>query len=309
MTTTRLALTGAGCLVVAAVAWMLLRPADSAQSVSRSAPSKTSAMPAAAVTGKATEPRALLSAGVATQSTHAQTAKATFETSRDCYFAQNHVYAVNSVIHACQSLPQIPETESQRAACSSNIERSRAEIRELSDALDACPEGTGSARSFYEATKAAAAQGDAEAQACYVQSLYQSNGVDLTYSQQDIDDYRRDAPRYIASGLSRGDWRIVALLARGGHGDQYNLLELITRDDVYTQYVMNRLLQLGADVAYATQLDRSIQAIYLAPRMTQGPPLTQEQIARGSKEALDLFHRSFDRQALLQGPPMICARK
>lgn len=240
---------------------------------------------------------------------NARDAKATFEASRDCYFAQNRVYAAKSVIHACQSLPQIPETESQRAACSSNIETSHTEIRELSDAVEACPKGTAAARVFYEATKTAAAQGDTEAQACYVRSLYQSDGVELTYSQQDIDDYRRDAPRYIASGLSRGDWRIVALLARGGHDDQYSPLSLVTKDDIYTQYVMNRLLQLGADGAYAGELDRLIQASYLTPRMTQGPLLTQEQIARGNRDALDLFQKSFDRQALLHGPPDICAQR
>lgn len=237
-----------------------------------------------------------------------QTIKATFETSRDCYFAQNHVYAARSVIHACESLPRTPETESQSAACSINIEISRSELRELTNAAATCPKDTDSARLLYEASKAAAAKGDADAQACYVQSFFQSNGVQLSFRQQDIDDYRRDAPRYIADGLSHGDWRIVALLARGGHDDSTGLLPLITKDDMYTQYVMNRLLQLGADGAYARQLAASIHASYLMPRITQGPALTQEQIVRGDKEALDLFHGSFDRQALLKGPPTACAQ-
>ncbi len=236
----------------------------------------------------------------------AQAIKATFEASRDCYFLRNNAFAAKSIINACLTLPQTPETEGRRAACANSIEMNRARTDKLSEAAEACPKETATAKFFYEATKAAAAQGDTDAQACYVQSLYQSEGVDLTYSQQDIDDYLRDAPNYIAHGLSRGDWRIVALLARGGHGDQYNPLELVTKNDIYTQYVMNRLLQLGADSTYANQLNGLIQAIYLAPRLMQGPPLTQEQIARGNKDALALFHRSFDHQALLQDTPVVC---
>lgn len=295
----------AGSLVVAGAAWMFWKPTASTLSAPSIAAPTSHALPAQ--TSKAAELRTVPpNRGATTPPVDAQAIKATFEASRDCYFVRNHAYAAKSVINACLTLPETPETATQRAACSNSIEMNRASFDKLFDAAEACPRETATAKFFYEATKAAAAQGNTDAQACYVQSLYQSEGVGLIYSQQDIDDYRRDAPGYIAGGLSRGDWRIVALLARGGHGDEYSPLGLVTKDDIYTQYVMNRLLQLGADGAYAAQQDRLIEASYLAPRLTQGPALTEEQIARGNKDALDLFHRSFDRQAPLKDTPIAC---
>lgn len=304
MNATRLAVVCAGGLAIVG-AWMLWHPGGSARGIAAYAPTTATAP---TIAQKEADSAAPPGANIATRSSEAQAAKAAYEASRDCYFAKSQIDAAMSVINACQAMPQVALTESQRATCSRNIEQSRATIHELSAAAGTCPKGMASARSFYEATKAAAAQGDADAQACYVQSFFQSNGAHLTYHEQDIDDYRRAAPQYIANGLSHGDWRMVALLARGGHDESTGLLPLITRDDLYTQYVMNRLLQLGADGAYARQLSASIEASYLMPRTTQGPALTHEQIARGNKDALDLFHRSFDHQGLLKGPPSICIR-
>ncbi|MFC5437307.1 hypothetical protein ACFPME_12115 [Rhodanobacter umsongensis] len=310
MNTKRFSVLLVGVAAVSATAWLYVSPFSSAHDNSRSAqaiaPAPVPAPSAAASAPSPSPPTVFATSNASHPGTPAATM--TFDTSRDCYFAKNRLDGARSVIKACQSLPQIPQTESQRAECSNSIARSEVTIRELTDTVAACPADTASAMHFYEATKLAAAQGNADAQACYVQSLFQSNGVQLTYPQREIDDYRRDAPRYISDGLARGDWRMVSLLARGGH-DGDGLLPLIAGNDVYREYVMNRLLQLGADGEYAHQLEASIRFHYLSPSTTQAPPLTQEQIARGNQEATALFHKSFDRQPLLNGPPSVCAQR
>lgn len=230
-----------------------------------------------------------------------------FEQSRRCYFAHNKAAALKSAIQSCRSLPQNGSDLAQVASCSANLEKNESALQDMNQDLAECPSDVASASHFYKATKAAASQGDADAQACYVQFLFQSNGTALTYSQQEIDDYRRDAPRYISDGLVRGDWRIVSLLARGGHDDNYSPLPLVTKDNVYTQYVMNRLLQLGAEEAYAQDLERSIWMSYLSPGITTPPPLTQQQIAEGIGEAQAIYHKSFAHKPLLKKPPIACS--
>jgi len=214
---------------------------------------------------------------------------------------------MKSVIRSCKDLARLPYAQAQFASCSADLDKNESTLRELKHDLDGCTGDESTATHYYEATKVAAAQGNADAQACYVQSVFQSNGTPLTYSRQDIDNYRRDAPRYISDGLARGDWRIVSLLARGGHDDGSSILPLVTKDNVYTQYVMNRLLQLGAEGTYAQYLERSIRMSYLSPGITTPPPLTQQQVVEGITEAQSLYHKSFDRKPLLEKEPIACS--
>jgi hypothetical protein len=128
----------------------------------------------------------------------------------------------------------------------------------------------------------------------------------MPYTQEDLAEYRRVAPSYIAAGLAQGDWRIVSLLARHGPSDGYSPLKLVTKDDPYQAYVMNRLLQLGADGAYAKSLELRIQGAFLSPGLNRGPLLSPNQAAQGAKEARELFHRAFDHQSLLSADPIPC---
>lgn len=230
-----------------------------------------------------------------------------FKQSRRCYFAQNKAFAMKQVIQACRSLQQNGSDQGPAASCSNDLQKNESALQEMGRDLAECPSEVTTAKNFYEATKIAASQGNADAQACYVQSQFQSDGITLKYSQQQINDYLRDAPNYISEGLARGDWRVVSLLARGGHDDSSTLLPLVTKNHAYSQYVMNRLLQLGAEGAYAQDLERSIQASYLSPGITTPPPLTQQQVADGLREAQALYHKSFDHSPLLKGPPSICS--
>ncbi|WP_143154153.1 hypothetical protein [Rhodanobacter sp. OK091] len=231
---------------------------------------------------------------------------ARFEQSRRCYFAQAEADTMKSVIRSCKDLARLPYAQAQFASCSADLDKNESTLQELKHDLDGCTGDESTARHYYEATKAAALRGNADAQACYVQSIFQSNGTGLAYSPQDVDDYRRDTPRYISDGLARGDWRIVSLLARGGHDDGLSLLPLVTKDDAYIQYVMNRLLQLGAEGTYAQYLGRSIQMDFLSPGITTPPPLTQQQVATGIAEAQSLYRKSFDRKPLLDRAPIAC---
>jgi hypothetical protein len=297
-------------VVAASATWAYWRPnkADS-RADSKPATSASSAVSPErpAVARQEVTPQHLnrTDAAVAQQADVAQVV-AQYEQSRRCYFAQGEAYALRSVIKSCKGLAQLSYAQTQFASCSADISKNESALQAMSHELAGCPGDIATARHFYETTKAAALRGNADAQACYVQSRFQSNGTALTYSQQDIDDYRRDATRYISDGLARGDWRIVSLLARGGHDDNYNPLPLITKDDAYTQYVMNRLLLLGAEGTYAQYLERSIRADFLSPGITTPPPLTQQQVAEGIAEAQSLYHKSFDRKPLLKESPKIC---
>jgi hypothetical protein len=232
---------------------------------------------------------------------------ARFAQSRRCYFVRGEADTLRSVIRSCKDLARLSYAQTQFASCSADIDENESALQAMSRDLAECPGDIATARHFYEATKAAAARGDADARACYVQSIFQSNGTGLAYSRQDVDDYLRDTPRYISDGLARGDWRIVSLLARGGHDDGLSLLPLVTKDDAYIQYVMNRLLQLGAEGTYAQYLERSIQVSYLSPGITTPPPLTQQQVAEGITEAQSLYRKSFDRKPLLDRAPIACS--
>ncbi|MEV8521620.1 hypothetical protein ABZR86_17640 [Dyella marensis] len=295
-----------GPLAVATAAWAIWHSADSNGRDHK----PVATMPTAEVesaAGDAPEaPRARLESSLG-QAASGKQLTAQFEQSRRCYFSHGQANARKSVAKACQEIAKGGQAKAQADSCMANIaaDEDEAARSNQQDAAD-CPGDVASAKHFYEMTKAAASSGNADAQACYVQSVFQNNGVALTYSQQDIADYRRDAPRYISDGLARGDWRIVSMLARGGHGDNDGLLPLVTKNDVYAQYVMNRLLQQGAEGPYALELERSIRMSYLSPGITTPPPLTQQQVADGTREAQGLYRKSFDKQPKLQAAPIAC---
>lgn len=295
--------------VIATTAWAMWRPAGIGSSNAGESPSAAqgSTQGPGTATSSSTSSAPGNAGAFPVQRTAGAPATAQFEQSRRCYFAQGEADARKSVARACQSLPRDGTAQAQVDSCKANVEADQdAAAQTDPQAGTECRGEIASARHFYEATKAAAASGNADAQACYVQSRFQSNGADLTYSPQDVSDYKRDAPRYISDGLARGDWRIVSLLARGGHDDHFSPLSLVTKDDVYMQYVMNRLLQMGAEGAYAQQQERFVQAIFLSPRISGPPALTPEQVSAGTQEAQALFRKAFDKQPLLKAAPIAC---
>jgi hypothetical protein len=311
MKTTRSSFLLLAAVAATSVAWVYWRPteADSQSDSNPVASASSSALPERPAVAR---PEVAPPHGDKTDATVAQRAdvaqiSARFAQSRRCYFIRGEADTLRSVIRSCKDLAQLSYAQTQFASCSADIGENESALQAMSHDLAECPGDIATARHFYEATKAAALRGDADARACYVQSIFQSNGTPLAYSKQEVDDYRRNTPRYISDGLARGDWRIVSMLARGGHDDGLSLLPLVTNDDAYIQYVMNRLLQLGAEGAYAQYLERSIQMDFLSPGITTPPPLTQQQVAEGIAEARSLYRRSFDRKPLLDRAPIACS--
>lgn len=309
MNVTRSILLLLATVIAASMAWAHWRPTqpksisvEGPAAYASSAPTERLTIPSLARTV-----RSPLNEGNIMPNLRADDAEATprFEESRKCYFAKNQADAQKSVIQACHNSLQGSGNGGQVTDCPSNFDQST--HQETDKTLAGCSSGVATARHFYEAAKAAASAGNADAQACYLQSSFQSDGANLKYSNQEVADYIRDAPGYISDGLARGDWRIVSILARTGFGDAYTPLPLVTKNDAYTQYVMNRLLQLGADGTYAKELERSIQADFLSPGIATPPRLTQQQVANGIKEAQVLYHRSFDRKPLLSTSPPVCS--
>jgi hypothetical protein len=292
----------------ASAAWAHLRPTE-VSSQAESVVAQTSVVPnGSSDDGSSALTHRQLARANATLAQRANAPQGgTFDLSRRCYFVQNKAAALKSVNESCRSLSQTDSSKAGSSSCSSTVTKNEALLQNLNQELAGCPAGQDAAKAFYEASKLGASQGEVDAQVCYVQSQFQSDGVALTYSQQDIDDYLKNAPGYINSGLARGDWRIVKLLAQHGYGDSYNPIELITKGDVYRQYVMNRLLELGANGDYYQQLEQSIQADYLSPGTSTPPPLTQQQVADGLRDAQSMYRKYFNRGPRLNAPPNTCS--
>ena len=118
-----------------------------------------------------------------------------------------------------------------------------------------CDEADLGTRDF-EATKQAAKRGDVDAQVCYVKGDGVRPDGKQIFTDAEIEQYKKDAPRYVDAALKRGDWRVVELLNKRHFHPGSGPLDLLEGvGDRDTQYKMTRLLRLGASGSYAEFLD------------------------------------------------------
>ena len=301
MSVVRTTILGASAVVVAVTAWGYWRPTPPpAHAAALHDVASATARPESSEPPSGAAPIQSGTGPVASHLTLAQ-AHQEFGQGAKCYYAQIRASSSKSVADSCRA-----SAAKQGDATAKSCERIEKDLDEAASDLQNCSDAAATPRHFYEVTKAAAAAGDPDAQACYIQGQFRSGGQQMPFTQQDVEDYLHNAPPYINAALARGDWRVVALLARHGATDEWNPLKLITKDDAYQAYLMNRLLQLGAEGAYAQMLRNQSDAVFLMPRMSQGPMIAPDQAAKADKEAQALFHKSFDHQPLLKQEPRIC---
>ncbi|HET6806921.1 MAG TPA: hypothetical protein VFH59_15920 [Frateuria sp.] len=232
-------------------------------------------------------------------------AVADFEQSKQCYSMNNRLAELERNLQACK---EIPSNDLARSAqCTAGLQEQMDALDKERDEKAECSTAQSSARDFYEATKKAASMGDADAQVCYLRSLFEdADRTPLSYSQQEIRDYKRLAPKYIAEGMARGDWRVVALLAQTSNEDGSGMFPYVHPLDPLKLYTMNRLLQLGADAPYAQRMNAIINVIFLSPTDTGGPILAPSLVAQGNKQAEMLFHKYFEGKPRLKEAPSAC---
>nr|WP_295381205.1 hypothetical protein [Pseudoxanthomonas sp.] len=227
-----------------------------------------------------------------------------FERSQTCYFAHIAVNSLREALVSCKSLEGIREVESTYKQCAQQLGVRQAELEDKEATLAQCPgDELKLASDYYASTKAAAAQGNADAQLCYLQSAYGTLGV---YSDQDARDYDRDAPRYVQMALQRGDWRIVSLLGTKRLEPASGLLSRLVKGDLQTQYQMNRLARLGAAGEYANQLDLDARHSLLAKERLGADALTPQQIAEADARAREMYKKYFSKAGPLRARPLPC---
>lgn len=235
-------------------------------------------------------------------------AKMAYMKVQKCSYDENKSFVQRRFIRICEELATVPYAKVQYATCSAQREQSEENLARLEKDLDACPKGNPevTARDYFEQARDLAKQGDADAQICYLQSNFLFGSKNLTFSDDDRAEYRRDSAGYIHDAFNRGDWRIVPLLGTTRFTEGSGNLWLIAKGDPFTAYKMNRLLRLGADGGYATQLDEFAQAAYLSPGLSSQPPLTAKQVADANAQAQNLFQEYFKQSPLLSAVPPGC---
>lgn len=154
-------------------------------------------------------------------------------------------------------------------------------------------------KNFQKAVKVAAKEGDPDAQICYISGAFNSP------SDVNIEQYKKDAPRYLQLAIKRGDWRGVALLttnnqliADRGAGLMPSL-DIIAKP--FTIYRGNRLLELGST--------GGLREVYAERARTISSKLTPAQIVNANVWAAQMYAHHFDRSTKLTSPPGGCTTK
>lgn len=151
-------------------------------------------------------------------------------------------------------------TEQQTQEHEAMLKRMHSEIEATEHICEGLDEDELSA-SAYPVMLMAAKLGDLDAAACYV-----GPGFDLTPEQKQpdsVEQYRTNALSLVDSGMEKGDWRIVGLMADAyaGGGFTTGWFPTLVSPDRKRAYAYTRLLRIGARGEYAAQLDRQLTAM------------------------------------------------
>lgn len=227
-----------------------------------------------------------------------------FIQSQTCYFATSHVNVVREAMASCDALEGIEAVAATYQQCL--VERPQLEQRlsKLEEQARGCQGSAEETRTaYYLATKVAAAQGNLDAQLCYLQSAF---GPEMNYTDQDLREYLQDAPRYAQSGIARGDWRVVEVLGTTRFDLGSGLLPNLVKGDIKTAYQMNRLARLGASGEYARKLDNEVARELFSLSRTGPDALTPQQRAEAEARARDLYRKYFSRSQTVAERPIPC---
>lgn len=232
------------------------------------------------------------------------TVRNSFLSARRCYDASMELSLAKGVAD-CKYLEGKPKFAKQYAVCLNDWTEAHDRIVAAQSALARCDADPESIRKkYYAATKAAARAGDPDAEVCYLSSSFVDDKGVPHFTDEDVADYRADAPKFVEQALNRGDWRVVALFTVRNidmQGGLRNYLEGIGKPE--TIYKMEKLLRLGASGDYAKQLDAAL-SVYTDP--SSGMGLSKDQIAQADAWAKQMFAEHFAGEQGLTARPKVC---
>jgi len=231
---------------------------------------------------------------------------AKFRQSRVCYAASGELSAAKNVAD-CSFFEGKPQFEQQYAKCLNFRVDAQNRVASAERILASCGDTGGLARKYFEATNAAAKNGDVDAQLCYLQANFFDARNLLLLTQADIAEYKKTASQYKAAAFQRADWRIVELLGTKrlhANGELLHFLEdkIGERETVYK---MMKLLRLGATDEYARLLDMSLRDMH-HPDLEPTAMLPQEKTAEGDAWAQQAYAQFFAGTASLTKAPVVC---
>lgn len=164
------------------------------------------------------------------------------------------------------------------------------------------------------AAKNAAALGDVDAQLCVIEQRFLEGRAPALTADERVHGWTRIA-QYSDSAFERGDWRIVWLMAARtisiGNGQIYPMSGRPPGDpESYLRAL--QLLRLGADGAYALELDGKITEFVTItnPEMrSEGTGLSDDALADAKRWASEQFASNFSTSPRLTATPVPCVNE
>ncbi|KAF1720160.1 hypothetical protein CSC75_12460 [Pseudoxanthomonas wuyuanensis] len=185
-------------------------------------------------------------------------------------------------------------------SCDARSKKFGQRLKSLSSSLAACDAKTSAEAEvdFYQATRRAAANNDTDAQICYVRGTF---FVNRPWTEQEKDDYKKEAQAYTKAAFERGDWRIVELLrvATPEVIAQSGLMGTLVNGERTSIYKMNRLLRRGT-------LEGKYQKLLDALAEDPEAPLPIATKAEADLWVARTYERSFAQSPRLQDQPDTC---
>jgi hypothetical protein len=272
---------------------------------SKPVPPKTIALPVSPVarTNKLTN-----ATTVPPKADGAEKPSARFRQFRRCYQDYLRFLYLNDAVNQCYASPN---AKSNFISCKDGMTDAQLKLNSTRNSLANCGDYADVARKYYDATKVAAKNGDQDAQMCYVQSAFQSGYVYAEekplYTDEDVSDYKADAPAYISAAFMRGDWRVVQILSTNFFEPSSGLISLIDQiGEPETVYKMDKLLQLGAAADYAKTLGYSLDGL-AHPDLRPDAALPESKIAEADVWAQQMYLDHFAASPKLTKAPVPCA--
>jgi hypothetical protein len=206
----------------------------------------------------------------------------------------------------CKGIEGKSGLEKQYGECLNNVATAQQRISTIKASMTECGADTKIGTNYYNATKAAAKSGDVDAQLCYIQSAFSDSEGNMQYTNDDIAQFKSDAPRYIADAIARGDWRVVYFLSLERLSPAFGLAHYIDgAGSLETAYRMNSLLLLGADDDYGRTVKASLVDMPQAGAPA-GQELTPEKIASAEEWAKNTYVQYFGGTPRLTRSLIVC---
>jgi hypothetical protein len=197
-----------------------------------------------------------------------------------------------------------PQFAQAYAQCADQWVKNHDEIVGAQEKLKSCGATDHIVEQYRDALRAAADEGDPDAQMCYLESNLSDGTGEPKYTAAYAAEYQARATQFVDQAFERGDWRIVELLASQHlHGGMRSSLPGIGLPQ--TVYKMDRLLRLGASGDYADFLDATMNSI-LHPDLIPASALSPADAAAGEAWARHTYNEHFSAAPPLTKEPIVC---